>query len=304
MTQTQSPPLPRNPHQLPQMRQILTPEGVPIHVEVAALGDRVGALLIDGALMAAILALTGLVAFLISMVTSAVELGGALWVLMFFLVRCFYFIGWELSGDGRTPGKRRMGLRVMDAAGGALTSEAVLARNFLREAELWLPLGLFAIAAVGETSEFGWAEIAAVAWVFLLALVPFFNRDHRRCGDFVAGTLVISLPRLRLDSDLSSGRAPSRGAQHQELSFTHEQLEIYGIYELEVLEQVLRKPRGRGRNEALRTVSAKIMKKIGWRSEDRVDPETFLKAFYAAQRARLERKMLFGKRKERKSIGP
>jgi hypothetical protein len=31
-----------------------------------------------------------------------------------------------------------------------------------------------------------------------------------------------------------------------------------------------------------------------------VDPEPFLRAFYEAQRARLEQKMLFGKRQERK----
>jgi len=57
-----------------------------------------------------------------------------------------------------------------------------------------------------------------------------------------------------------------------------------------------------GLMQALETVSEQIRRKIGWDADLRivVNDEQFLRAFYAAMRAHLERKMLFGKRREDK----
>ena len=47
-------------------------------------------------------------------------------------------------------------------------------------------------------------------------------------------------------------------------------------------------------------VGAKIKAKIGWQPEGgQVPTVQFLRAFYRAQRARLEQKLLFGERQER-----
>ena len=90
--------------------------------------------------------------------------------------------------------------------------------------------------------------------------------------------------------DLSSARA------REELAFTDPQLDVYGVYELQVLEDVLR-GRGRaGHADAVRTVAEKVREKIGW-SGPPVSDERFLEAFYAALRGRLERRLLFGKRR-------
>ena len=64
---------------------------------------------------------------------------GALFVISF-LLRSFYFTFFELRWKGATPGKRSLGLRVIDAHGGALSSDAVLVRNLTREVEVFLPL--------------------------------------------------------------------------------------------------------------------------------------------------------------------
>ena len=40
---------------------------------------------------------------------------------------------------GITPGKRVFGLRVIDRGGGALRADAVIARNLMREIEVFLP---------------------------------------------------------------------------------------------------------------------------------------------------------------------
>ncbi len=82
--------------------------------------------------------------------------------------------------------------------------------------------------------------------------------------------------------------------------FTSEQLVFYGIYELQVLENVLRTNASHfGHYEAVTTVADRIKLKIGYVGAVD-DSERFLRDFYAAQRAHLEQKMLFGQRIEDK----
>ena len=119
----------------------------------------------------------------------------------------------------------------------------------------------------------------------------------------MAGTLVVIAPRPVLLDDVAAAAAvPKQDA----VTFTSDQLDVYGIYELQVLEDLLREDGRKDRNEALTVVCEKVQRKIGWTPPDGargVDPLVFLQAFYAAQRARLEHKLLFGKRQERKRGG-
>ena len=57
-----------------------------------------------------------------------------------FVVRNLYFIHFELSWRGATPGKRIVGIRVIDRRGGPLLPAAVIARNLTREVEIFIPL--------------------------------------------------------------------------------------------------------------------------------------------------------------------
>jgi hypothetical protein len=73
---------------------------------------------------------------------------------------------------------------------------------------------------------------------------------------------------------------------------------VYGEFELQVLENVLRDTGGADRDQTLGVVADKIQTKIGF--SPRINygqEERFLREFYAAQRAHLEKRMLFGKRK-------
>ena len=85
-------------------------------------------------------------------------------------------------------------------------------------------------------------------------------------------------------------------------TFTREQLDMYGVYELQVLEDLLRQHRAS--RETLEAVCEKIKTKIGW-DPARWDVRTrlFLQDFYDAQRGRLEQRLLFGDRQERKRSG-
>lgn len=81
-------------------------------------------------------------------------------------------------------------------------------------------------------------------------------------------------------------------------AFTTAQLDIYGIEELHVPEGILRKDASA---ELMEDVARRICRKIRHkRPPAEAEAGAFLRAFYAAQRARLEQRALFGKRQQRK----
>src|SRR5205823_10837025 len=113
------------------------------------------------------------------------------------------------------------------------------------------------------------------------------NRDRLRVGDLIAGTIVVRSPRERLLPDLATSAPAPAGAaaaaRVPDVAFTREQLELYGIKELQVLEDLLRRfDEGTLPIDTLVLVAVKIQKKVGWtgRAPDVVG---FLRAFYAAQ---------------------
>ncbi len=274
-----------------RLREVVTPEGVPLHFAVALAGDRLGAFLLD--LLAIVAIVTAIVLPLgILAIRGAFEgdLVLAIAVLAVFLVRTFYFAFFELSWQGQTPGKRRLRIRAVDGRGGPLTAEAIIARNLTRELELFLPMvALFAPQALFPGAP-GYAALAAVLWMLVLGFLPLFNKDRLRIGDLVAGTVVVRTPDAVLLQDLAGARPGDT------IAFTDAQLDVYGIYELQVLEQVLRGKGQAGHEDAVRTVAAKIREKIAWEGPSFADAP-FLDAFYAALRGRLERRLLFGKRR-------
>ena len=273
--------------------EIMTPEGVPIILRIAPAGDRASAFVVDMMLLTLLLAVMGIVG---SIVAGGLGWAAAIVIFALFLSRTFYFTWFEIRRHGSTPGKRRVGLRVVDAHGGPLTAEAVIARNLTREVEVFLPLSaVIAPTGMGLGGP-GWLQLVALIWVFVFALVPLFNRRRMRAGDLIAGTLVIVEPRTTLLADLGRGRPAEEGAASP-FSFTEAQLDIYGNYELQVLEDVLRRARGNAADpKTLDAVARKICKKIKW-TDDVGKPEPFLRAFYAALRARLEHRLLLGRAK-------
>ncbi|HSN89845.1 MAG TPA: RDD family protein [Anaeromyxobacteraceae bacterium] len=277
-------------------REVVTPEGVPIRFVLAQAGDRLGAFLLDGVfILGAMFALLVPLVWLLVKDVIDGDLVGAVLLLGVFLIRTFYFTFFELTWQGQTPGKRKMGIRAVDARGGPLRAEAIIARNLTREVEVILPLTVIFGGEWVFPGAPGLARLAAITWALLFGFLPLFNRDRRRVGDLVAGTVVVRQPEAILLEDLTR-RAPARAAAEAP-AFTDAQLDVYGIYELQTLEEVLRQ-RTPGRPEVLEAVAAKIRAKIGWTEPGPAEP--FLEAFYAALRGRLERRLLFGKRRETK----
>jgi hypothetical protein len=195
-------------------------------------------------------------------------------------------------------GKRASHLRVVNRRGGALAPSAVIARNLMREVELFMPISL-AIATPAALSTGRLEYVAAFIWVVALACLPLFNRDRLRAGDMVAGTWVIAEPKPALLPDLS--RSAVAAVADQPYRFTPAQLAVYGIKELQVLEEVLRATH-QDAHLARSDVAQRIIRRIGYEVPDQRDfnATRFLEAFYAAQRGRLETDLAFGRRKRDK----
>jgi uncharacterized RDD family membrane protein YckC len=270
--------------------EIVTPEGVPLAVEVASYGDRLAAFTLDFFFWT----IAAIVAAVIIYLAGGFKLGSlaALSLGMFaaFLIRNVYLIHFELAWRGATPGKRIIGLRVIDRRGGPLLPGAVIARNLTREIEFFLPLGFLSVAGAGGSA---WMALALGLWMLLFTLLPLFNRQRLRAGDVIAGTMVVALPRRILLDDLA--------AHKPRFAFTENHLRSYGAFELQVLEELLRRGKGEKAAKLRRDVADKIRRKIGWTQPvPDAEAETFLQDFYSAERAYLEREQLYGRPKASK----
>ncbi len=277
-------------------REIVSPEGLTLEVDVANNGERLTAFVLDFFFWG----LATLLLFLILIALFFQQMSGAIanTIILFlsFLLRNLYFIHFELVSQGSTPGKRIAHLRVIDRNGGVLKPGAIVARNLTREVEIFVPLGLFLTLGANTGANF-WIYAAYFGWIVLISALPFFNRDHLRAGDMIAGTMVISVPKRVLLAEISQAQA--------KYVFSRRQLDAYGAFELQVLEELLRRPPSAETMTTQRQVCEKICKKIAWTEQvSPVDTLEFLKAFYTAERAHLEREQLFGRYRADKTGAP
>lgn len=292
-------------------RSIVTPEGVPLRVELADYGSRMIAALIDAAIMLGVTIAAAVLLNIVSFTAQSGELGQAYAGLFAFVWRVIYFPWFELHRSGQTPGKRAVGLRVIGRQGAPLEAEAVIARNLAREVEMWLPLTFFLTASGG-----GAADLAALAWVGCFCALPLFSKERMRGGDVIAGTWVILEPKADLQRDLLAAPADAtapeaaqsdaaEGAPAPEappppqpsVQFPPAQLNLYGAKELNILAEVLRL-QGLGAEERVAAVAGAIRAKIG---ADALPPDAppqdraFLEAYYAAARAKMETDAQWGR---------
>ncbi|HEY0312699.1 MAG TPA: RDD family protein [Allosphingosinicella sp.] len=268
-------------------RSFVTPEGVDLKLELGGAGARAAAFLLDLVAMVVVL-IAGTIVVVVLAMASKAEILGILWLVGFFILRNFWFTLFEMSGRGATPGKRLLGLRVVARDGARLTGGAVLARNAMREIEVFLPLSFLAAqAAEGVADTF--LTLFALLWSGIFLFFPLFNRDRLRVGDLVAGTWVVRTATDELGVDLAASVST-----RQRRRFSDAALGLYGVYELQTLEDVLRN----GQPEAIATVAATIQRKAGL--PDDGDDRGFLEDYYAALCDRLERGLLVGRRRENK----
>ncbi|PKP91037.1 MAG: RDD family protein [Alphaproteobacteria bacterium HGW-Alphaproteobacteria-16] len=275
-------------------RALITPEGVELHLRLGSAASRAGAFVIDATIMLTVLILVTILAALLAGGFKTFGPAAVIWLLGFFLLRNFYFTLFESGGRAATPGKRALKLRVVARDGGRLTGGAILARNLMREVEVFLPL-IFIVSARTQGVSNRWVALIGFAWTAIFLFMPLFNRDRLRAGDMLAGTWVVENERPKIAPDLLAQTDQDDIAAHD---FAPHELETYGQFEVQRLEEVLR----RNDDDTITTVASVIRRKLG--RTDRYgsveQDRAFLDAYYAAARLHLERRMLFGQRKRDK----
>jgi len=282
-----APPAPVEEVERRQTRPFVTPEGVDLELVLASASERASAFLLDIAIICGILFIVTLVVIAASILLgfAASEYMFVIWILTAFFLRNFYFMAFELSPRASTPGKRALGVRVVMRNGGPLTADAVFARNAMRELEVFLPLSFLVSQATAVDAA---VAVLALIWCCVFVFFPLFNRDRLRVGDLAAGTWVVHAPKRMLEPDIASEK-PAGG-----IMFSREAVDAYGIKELSVLEDVLRR-----RDPAtMAAVAQRIRAKINV-ADGKSDAE-FLSAYYSALRSRLESRLLLGQRKRDK----
>ena len=153
-----------------------TPEQVEVRFELAGLGSRVGAFMIDLILLFLGFMVLGIVIALFGPGGNGNESGSAAgaWVTAFLYIlgnfaALLYFTLFEWLAGGRTPGKRSLGIRVLMDTGRRVTLGAAALRNILRLVDFFFP---FAPLLPGM-------------------LFVFLSKSRKRLGDSAAGTIVV-----------------------------------------------------------------------------------------------------------------
>jgi uncharacterized membrane protein SpoIIM required for sporulation/uncharacterized RDD family membrane protein YckC len=165
MAETRPPTLP----QFSRRVAIETPEHVALEFELAGIGSRAAAAAYDTLLVVLLILLASLAMDLVGLLPAL----SAAWAMSLLVVIGFgiawgYFLLFEGFRGGRTPGKRRVGLRVVMDSGHPISLRAAVLRNLVR---------LVDIQPVG-------ASLVGLSFVF-------FQRHNKRLGDLVAGTIVV-----------------------------------------------------------------------------------------------------------------
>ncbi|MGH7530937.1 MAG: stage II sporulation protein M [Gemmatimonadales bacterium] len=158
---------------LRQHHGVETPEHVDVRLELAGVGSRLAAAMLDTFLM-----WIGLI--LLFVIASAIFAGGrpgdvaagwagAIVILLMFALAWGYFTLFEALNGGRTPGKQALGIRVVMDTGRPVTGGAAVIRNLVRLLDCYFPF----------------------APVLPALVLMFLHRSNKRLGDIAAGTIVV-----------------------------------------------------------------------------------------------------------------
>lgn len=170
--------------------EVRTPESIAFSYELAGLGSRFLALIVDQAIqILVLLAIFGSFFLAVSRAAAARQaspfadklagsLSVALLIAILFAVLFGYFIVFEALWNGQTPGKKLLGLRVVRDGGYPIDFGASLIRNLIR---------------IGEQ---------LVGYYALAAISALLSPENKRLGDLAAGTIVVR------DAGLAAPRAP------------------------------------------------------------------------------------------------
>jgi uncharacterized membrane protein SpoIIM required for sporulation/uncharacterized RDD family membrane protein YckC len=162
---------PRAPLDLRQEHDVETPEHVVVRLELAGVGSRTAAMLLDLVVLTVSLTALNVVTIWALRLDRAPLAGWVIAVLI--LLQAFAVLGYfalgEAASGGRTIGKQALGIRTVMDTGKRVTPAAAVIRAALLLVDAFFPLA------------------PALPGLMLMAL----NRGNKRLGDLAAGTVVV-----------------------------------------------------------------------------------------------------------------
>ncbi len=143
-----------------------TPEHVEVRFELAGLGSRAAAAMMDLVLISLLLVPLQIATDRLGLETALGRWASALLYLLLSFALFAYYILFEGLNHGRTPGKILLGIRVVMDTGRPITPAAAVLRNLVRAGEY-------------------------AALLLPAALTMLLHRSNKRLGDLAAGTIVV-----------------------------------------------------------------------------------------------------------------
>jgi uncharacterized RDD family membrane protein YckC len=192
--------------------KIDTPEQIALELPLAGIGSRFLAIAIDTLIQVALGFLVALIFFGVLGLGAGMVwfvprmLGPALGIFILFAIYWGYFAIFESVWNGQTPGKRLAGIRVIKESGRPINAFEAIGRNLMRVVDF----------------------MPAIYGVGLVCMMC--NRQSRRLGDFVAGTVVVHekpTEEIRPTWNTSADSAPASSAMKQ---VTAEELVLIETY--------------------------------------------------------------------------
>ncbi len=239
-----------------------TPEQIDINYQKAGIGSRFYAALLDTILLALIFTVSAYVN-----ISFIVELGevfgkwlGALGGIIIFAILWGYYIVFEITTNGQSPGKRALGIRVIKEGGYPISFADSAIRNIVRVVD-FLP-------------------ICYGAGLFVMLI----NKDWQRLGDLAAGTLVVKTSRsdIKLTSaNLNSSSTPINITPQENLYSDWIKPELVSDTEFDMIREFLSRREDLSttrRFELSRTIGKPIADKMGGEGTIRYDK--FLEEVY------------------------
>ena len=182
---------------------VVTPENIEIEYELAGIGSRFLANMLDSFLQLAIYLglwiVVGIVGLLLALSASAFstsvaaffgEVEVAFALIAAFVILWGYFIWFETRWNGQTPGKRQIGLRVIRDGGYPINIFAAIIRNLIRVMD-GMPIVAVALIGIGLAEHSSITAAMGGLCILLPVLCLLLSGRYQRIGDFVAGTMVV-----------------------------------------------------------------------------------------------------------------
>lgn len=160
--------------------EIVTPENIAFHYQVAGPFRRFPAYLLDLLIRGGVLVGLGIAVSILVPALGAASIG--IWLLAQFVLSWFYGGLFETYWNGQTPGKRLLGIRVLSTDGRPINGYQAVMRNILRAVDM---------GPLVSAQVFGGPAYPLIP-TFMFALIAMAcNRRAQRLGDLVCRTMVV-----------------------------------------------------------------------------------------------------------------